>query len=387
MVGSFEGSADLDPGAGVFQATSKGGHDIFLLRLLPDGNLQWGWSTGDGDDDMGFSVTTDSRSALYITGKFEGRIFWQAGNSLTYEWSSVGGSDIFAAQFNNAGRLFWVRTWGGEEDDAGIDLDLDREDNIFVVGTFAGKADLDPLWTSTEVRSRGRDDIFVLAMNQTGEPRWSTNMGSAGSESNPTILVEPDGTFYVGAQFERTADFFDTQGTVKSVESRGQQDIFVARYGPPNARDLLWAYGIGGEQAETLAGLAQDGFGNLYVMGTFAGVANFALGAATNEVASSGAADIFLGKYSQQGELRQLQAMVNPQDDRGRALAITKSNNVIIGGEFSGSIDLGNGLVANSGQPDGVYSLFVAHYARDTWVLLPLRSYLPGVEASVVPAE
>lgn len=388
VVGSFEGSADLDPGEGVFQATSKGGHDIFLLRLLPDGNLQWGWTAGDGDDDMGFAITTDSRSALYITGKFEGRIFWQGGNSPVYEWRSIGGSDIFAARFNNAGTLFWVRTWGGKEDDTGTDLGLDGGDNVFVVGTFAGEADLDPLWTSTEVRSLGRDDVFVSVMTQFGESRWSTHMGSTGSESNPQVVVEPDGTFYVAAQFERTVNFFNTQGNVvTTVDSRGQQDIFLTRFGPPPARTLFWAYGIGGEQAETLAGIDLDGFGNLYVMGTFAGIADFAPGAATNEVASSGGVDIFLGKYSGNGELRRVQPMLNPQDDRARALAITNGNNVIIGGEFSGNIDLGSGLTVNSGQPDGVYNLFIAHYARDTWTPLPLRSYLPGIQVANIPVE
>jgi hypothetical protein len=384
VVGSFEGSADLDPGTGVYQAVSKGGHDIFLLRLLPDGNLQWGWAAGDSEDDMGFAITTDSRSALYITGKFEGKIYFQSGSSLTHELSSVGGTDAFAARFNNAGTLFWVNVWGGDEDDSGTDLDLDGQDNVFVTGTFAGEADLDPLWTSYEARSRGRDDVFVIVMTQFGGLHWSIHMGSTGTESNAKILVQPDGAFFVSAQFERSADFFDLQGHTATVESRGGQDIFLARFTPPNARNLEWAYSIGGAQNETLAGIVQDGFDNVYMLGTYAGTADFDPGAGINELTSSGAADIFLAKYTRAGEFRRVQSMVNPLDDRARALAVASSNNVLIAGEFSGTLDLSSGLVVSTGQPDGVYNAFVAHYALDTWTSLPDRAYLPGIIAETV---
>lgn len=381
VVGSFEDTVDLDPGPGVHQVTSKGGHDIFLLRLLPDGNLQWAWADGAGDDDMGFAVTTDSRSALYITGKFEGKIFFQSGSSPTYEWRSVGGTDVFAMRFNNAGTLSWVRVFGGEEDDSGTDLGLDGADNVFVVGTFAGEADLDPLWTSTEARSRGRDDIFVSVLTVLGESRWQTHMGSQGSESNAQILVEPDSSFYVSGQFEREGDF-DLLGSGGLVTSNGGQDIFVARFGAAPARTFQWAYGFGGTANDTLAGLVQDGFRNLYILGTYAGTVDFDPSAGTSELTSSGAADIFLGKYSQQGELRRIQGMTNPQDDRARALAISVNNNVLLAGEFSGTLDLSSGLSTSTGQGEGVYQAFVAQYARDTWTPLPLRAYLPGIKAT-----
>ena len=379
VVGSFKDTVDLDPGPGVYQVTSNGKEDIFLLRLLPDGNLQWAWADGDEDNDAGYAVATDSRSALYITGKFQGDISFQSGSSPTYGWSSVGGSDVFAMRFNNAGTLFWVRVFGGDEDDSGTDLDLDGADNVFVVGTFEGEIDLDPLWTSLEVRSRGRKDIFVSVMNVYGDSRWQTAMGSEGSESNAQILVESDASFYLSGEFERTGDF-DRLGDGGNVESHGGQDIFIARYSP--SRAFQWAYGIGGAQHDTLAGLAQDSFGNLYVLGNYAGTVDFDLREGTTELTSSGAADIFLAKYTQQGELRRVQGMINPQDDRARALAISATNNVLLAGEYSGTLDFGNGLSTSTGQPDGVYNAFVAHYARDTWIPLPLRAFLPGIKAS-----
>jgi hypothetical protein len=381
IVGSFEGEADLDPGPGVLQAVSKGDHDIFLLRLLPDGTLQWGWTAGDEDEDTGIAVTADSRSGLYITGKFEGRIFFES-DSPSYDHSSVGGSDVFVARFNNAGRLFWVRVFGGPEDDAPTDIDLDAADNVFLVGTFADEVDLDPLWTSFELRSRGRDDIFVSVLTVVGDYLWSTQLGGTGSDENAQVLVEPDGSFHVSGEFEGSADF-DRLGDGGILESRGQRDIFLTRYGPGPARSFHWAFGIGGEQTETLGGIAQDPFGSLYLLGSFAQTVDFDPGAASVELTSSGAADIFLAKYTQQAQLYQAQRMVNPLDDIARAIAINSSSNVLIAGEFRGTIDLGSGLSVSTGQPEGITNAFVAHYARDTWTPLLERAYLPGVISSV----
>lgn len=380
VVGSFEGTVDLDPGEGTFYATSKGRHDIFLLRLLTDGNLQWAWTAGDGEDDMGFAIETDSRSGLYIAGKYEGRIFFQAGESPSYEWRSVGGSDAFAARFNNAGTLDWVRVWGGDEDDLASDLDLAANNKVVVVGTFAAVADLDPLWTATESRSRGRDDIFITIMSGAGVSLWQWQMGGTGNERNAKVFVEEDGSFYVSGEFENRG-YFNMLDENVVVDSRGQHDIFVARFGP-GVRAFQWAYGMGGANSDTLAALAQDIFGNLYVLGTFSGSANFGLAAIGDEVTSSGGTDIFLAQYTHDGQLRRVQNMINAQDDRASTLRINYLGNVLVGGEYRGTIDLGSGLSASTGRDDNLPNAFVAQYARDVWTPLPGRSYLPGIIAS-----
>ena len=381
VVGSFEGTADLDPGAGVFQKVSKGGHDIFVLRLLPDGNLQWGWADGDSEDDMGFAITADSRWGLYVTGKYEGKIFFQSFGSLTYDITSIGGSDVFVARFSNSGHLSWVNSFGGEEDDSGTDLDLDIRDNVFVVGTFAGLADLDPLHTSTETRSHGRDDIFISLMTWNGASLWQNYMGGTGNESNAKIWVELDGAFFVSGEFENSADF-DTLRDGGEITSRGGKDIFLVRFAPAPGREMQWVRGIGGPQNELLAGLVEDTFGHPYVLGSYRSTVDFDLGDGVTELTSSGGADIFLAKYTRLGDLRRVQGLINPQDDRASALAIPASNDVLIAGSYSGTLDLGNGLSINTGKPDGVYNAFVARFARDAWTLLPARSYLPGIIAN-----
>jgi hypothetical protein len=383
VVGSFEGSADLDPGDGVFQVESKGGHDIFLLRLLADGNLQWGWAGGADDNDIGYAIATDELSRLYITGEFEGTIRFQSGESPTYEQTSVGGTDIFFLRFNNGGTLAWARTMGGPEDDAGSDIAVDARRNVYVVGTFADEADLDPLWTATEIRSHGRDDIFLTMVPEVGNFSWQTYFGGAGDEGNARLLVEPDGSLYVAGEFSQSANF-NVRGDNGRLDSRGLNDIFVVRLAAN--RDFQWAFNLGSTQNDRLAGIAQDGFKSLYVLGAFGDTLDLEPGSGETLLVSSGAADIFLAKYTQQGQLLRGQNMVNTQEDRARDLAVDSSGNVIIGGEYSGSIEFAPDFSLSTGQPDGAYSAFVTHFARDTWTPLPSRAYLPGIIAGT-PAQ
>ncbi|NRA11072.1 MAG: hypothetical protein HRT57_03845, partial [Crocinitomicaceae bacterium] len=57
LTASFENTIDADPGTGVFNLTSNGATDPFILKLDPSGNFQWARSMGGIDDDFSSNVT------------------------------------------------------------------------------------------------------------------------------------------------------------------------------------------------------------------------------------------------------------------------------------------------------------------------------------------
>src|SRR5258705_170803 len=72
--GDFTGTADFDPGAGVFNLSSAGGHDIFISKLDGSGNFVWAKRIGGTGDEYGESVTIDYAGSgnVYTTGYFDG---------------------------------------------------------------------------------------------------------------------------------------------------------------------------------------------------------------------------------------------------------------------------------------------------------------------------
>ena len=66
LTGYFSGIVDFDPGVDVFELTSSGSGDCFILKLDTDGNFVWVKSFGDGLLDVGVEITTDEAGNLIV---------------------------------------------------------------------------------------------------------------------------------------------------------------------------------------------------------------------------------------------------------------------------------------------------------------------------------
>ncbi|HEY4329457.1 MAG TPA: hypothetical protein VGN88_06955, partial [Phycisphaerae bacterium] len=73
LTGSFSGTLDVDPGAGVFNLTSAGGSDAMVAKYDPNGNFVWAKSFGGSGDDTSAKIVSDHKSSdgYIITGNFQ----------------------------------------------------------------------------------------------------------------------------------------------------------------------------------------------------------------------------------------------------------------------------------------------------------------------------
>src|SRR4028119_514970 len=71
VTGSYQYTADLDPGAGVANFTSSGGtQDIFIAKFDASGNYLWAKSIGGTGTDITYGIALDASANIYITGYF-----------------------------------------------------------------------------------------------------------------------------------------------------------------------------------------------------------------------------------------------------------------------------------------------------------------------------
>ncbi len=129
----------------------SGGYDAFLAKLNPSGARQWNTFLGGSAEDGGADIALDGSGNIYI-----------AGNS-TSTWGSPqnpysGGSDAFAAAFNNSGARQWHTFLGGTATDHGTDIALDNKDNIYVAG------DSTATWGSPLNPYAAREDVFLARL-------------------------------------------------------------------------------------------------------------------------------------------------------------------------------------------------------------------------------
>ena len=117
-IGTFEGTVDFDPGAGIFNLTSAGSSDVFISKLDGKGSLLWAKRIGGPGDDYGVGLYVSPAGDFYITGDFSATADFDPGAG-TLNLTSAGNVDIYIAKYNSSGELVWAKAMGGTAEDAG----------------------------------------------------------------------------------------------------------------------------------------------------------------------------------------------------------------------------------------------------------------------------
>ncbi len=99
--GSFNTTADFDPGVGVFNLTSAGFSDIFISKLDSSGNFIYAGQIGSTSGDGGESIIITPTNDLYITGSFRNTCDFDLSVGIFNITSfSVNVPDVFVAKYN-----------------------------------------------------------------------------------------------------------------------------------------------------------------------------------------------------------------------------------------------------------------------------------------------
>ncbi len=129
---------------------------------------------------------------------------------------------------------------------------------------------------------------------------------------------------------------------------------------PPAAAPI--AFGVGAAGLDGVAAVAVGIAGDIFVAGPFAGTVDFDPSGATQSLTSLASSSQFLARYSSTGDLAWAVQLGDTPDDVVSALAIDPAGNLVIGGSFSGTIDLDPGPGVTLATSNGGRDAFVAAY-------------------------
>ena len=160
VTGSFQGTADFDPGAGIVNLISYGASDVFVLKLNTSGNLIWARRMGGAADQQGYAIAVDSSGNVYTGGSFRETSDFDPGVG-TSNYTSVGSSDIFFSKLDSSGNFVWAERFGGVNYDDLYSIALDNTGALYSTGSFQGLA--------FNLVSAGQDDIFISKLNANGK--------------------------------------------------------------------------------------------------------------------------------------------------------------------------------------------------------------------------
>ena len=189
LTGSFNGTADFNPGDGTANQISAGDTDIFLAKYDASGNYLWAKSVGGTGADRGASLALDGSGNVVLTGHFNGTdaIDFDP-DAGTDNLTGMGGDDIFLAQYDASGNYVWAKGMGGTAADQGTSLVLDGSGNVLLTGVFNGTADFDPSAGTTNLTSMSGGQYGFIAAYATSSctnPTVGGTIAAAQSGTNP----------------------------------------------------------------------------------------------------------------------------------------------------------------------------------------------------------
>lgn len=253
VCGSFLGTMDVNPGAGVFNLSAgQVWSDGFLVKLNSIGDLSWAKKIGGIEADAVQSLATDSVNNLIATGHFYGQVNFDTTNT-NYTLYSSNFRNIFVAKYSNAGICSWAADLGSNSNQEANDIHIDGFGALITTGVTYGTSDFNPDTTSIfNITSNGGYDIYLCKLQTNcGLTTYSTPFGC------DSILVNGN-TFYTDTFFTES---YTTQNSCDSnfVRNITIRNTYLDTVYIDNCDSILF-----GTQYVTTTGMYIDTFTSIY---------------------------------------------------------------------------------------------------------------------------
>ncbi len=337
LAGSYNDSADFDPGAGSAFLHSNGEDDIFIMKLDQNGNYVWSKSLGGVEDDYAGVLQLDQNGHLFLTGNFQKTVDFDPGlgvSNLTAATAGTG-TDIYVLRLDTAGNFISVKqvTELGQLSDYVADFKLDHFGNYYLVGNYY----------------LGGSNSFVLKYDSTNNLIWANGYGGGSSGSAYQIEIFQDSLIYIAGFLTGTTDFTPNSSTsTKLTAWASSTDGYLLKL--DTAGSFRWVKQIAGLRDVRAVSIALESGGDIFLSGTYKGTVyldslNAPLRLLNNGLSTKN--DIFIAKYDQSGHALLAKRISGPGEDFVRKIYPTTSHGFYMTGRYNSSnadFDIGLGV-------------------------------------------
>ncbi|MFN8393098.1 MAG: hypothetical protein U0176_00325 [Bacteroidia bacterium] len=355
--GQFQGTADLNPGAGTALTVSSGSSDGFISRLDQTGAYQWSGKLGGNSSERVNSVATDAAGNLYVTGSFGGTADFNPAGGLSDNATSAGGLDIFVAKYSPAGVYQWVKRAGGSTNDEGIDIKVSADGTVYVVGYYNETSDFDPGSGTYNLPGTGLfQNVFVWKLRSDGSFAGAAAVAGPSNDIGNALAMRGSEVVVVG-QFWGSVDFDPGAGT-NTLTSAGNFDAFVLYL---DTLDLSFnaAMRAGGSANDNYTAVSADALGHVWITGFFLGTADLDPTAGTDNHTSAGMTDILYTRLRADGSFGFTKTFGGTGEDEGRDILGHPNGKGYAVGKFSNTVDWDPGTGTLSNTSLGSTDMFV----------------------------
>ncbi len=224
---------------GTHSVNNISGWGAFIAKLVITGStVNWAWVNhigGSGHD--GFSkVTIDkTNQAVYALGHSNlaaNAVLSSQAPGASYPISITGGFDIVTARFDYNGSLVWAKTFGGNGDDYGYSMAIDKGSNLLIAGSFSNTV----TFGSQNLVTTSAGSGYIATLNPAnGTPIQTIKLsGTSGIVTIMDLEVSNRNYLYASGYFTD-----NLQVNANTISVNGPYDGFVAGLGLPDSLTLV----------------------------------------------------------------------------------------------------------------------------------------------------
>lgn len=203
-----------------------------------------------------------------------------------------------------------------------------------------------------------------------GEHLWSKRLGDVNEQQAQSVAVDAAGDILVTGYFAGSVDF---GGGPLTTPSYSAPDIFLAKFDAAGAH--MWSKRFGDSGTQRAFSVAVDAAGNVFITGDFFGSVDFGGG----PLSGAGAGDIFLAKFDADGNHIWSKRFGDAGIQNGTSVAADDAGNVLVTGNFQGTVDLGGGPLTSV---PGSLDIFLVKFDADGNHLWSKSSGYSGVKTA-----
>ncbi|HUH36007.1 MAG TPA: T9SS type A sorting domain-containing protein [Moheibacter sp.] len=195
-------------------------NDYWVIKIDGEGNLLWEKSYG-GSGAGGFMGFGDGANAVVesIDGGF---VVVGASSSLDGQVTGNHGGteDFWIIKIDNTGHLVWEKSYGGFHMDNASAIVQTEEGNFIIAGSSAS---VDGDITNHHEEWPGREDVWVIEINQDGELLWEKSYGGTAIEFTRDMVLNPEGEIII------LAVTYSESGDGDVSQNHGMADIWILK--------------------------------------------------------------------------------------------------------------------------------------------------------------
>ncbi len=170
---------------------SKGGSDVWVVKLDANGNTQWQKTYGGNSNDLFADLVAIPGGGFYmavISGS-------DVSGDKTEPRRGTGGSDYWILKLDDAGTILWDKTIGGTMNDFVDEIVLAPDG-----GCFAGGMSDSPIGFEKSEAPRGSSDFWIVRLSENGNLLWDKTLGGSASEWFSTLTLTNSGSLIASGQ-------------------------------------------------------------------------------------------------------------------------------------------------------------------------------------------